>query len=88
MTVWAHQNKPWTWQELLDVAKAMPLREQIRLHTELGKLVQVHLVQPDSSTEAMQQGQRLADEVRHELATSLSGSSLEETMASLRGRSW
>ena len=84
MTTWTHQTPPRTWQELLDVAKAMPLREQIRLHTELGKLVQVHLVQPDSSVEAVQRGQHLADEVRRELETTMTDS-LEETMSSLRG---
>ena len=47
----------------------------------------LHLAQPDRSAEARQRGQSLAEQVRDELEASLSGS-LDETMASLRGRSW
>ena len=47
----------------------------------------LHLVQPDRSSEAKERGQSMAAQVRAELRTSLNGS-LDETMASLRGRSW
>jgi prevent-host-death family protein len=47
----------------------------------------LYLAQPDRSAEARQYGQSLARQVRDEMETSLSGS-LDEIMASLRGRSW
>ncbi|HEX6385347.1 MAG TPA: type II toxin-antitoxin system Phd/YefM family antitoxin [Anaerolineae bacterium] len=47
----------------------------------------LHLIQPDRSVEAKQRGQSMAQQVRDELKTSMSGS-LDETMASLRGCSW
>lgn len=47
----------------------------------------LHLVQPDRSPEAQQRGQSLAEQVRQELQTSLDNS-LDEVMASLRGRAW
>jgi PHD/YefM family antitoxin component YafN of YafNO toxin-antitoxin module len=48
---------------------------------------QPHLTPPDDSPEAQQRGQALAAEIRQQLRDKLDGS-LEEVMASLRGRSW
>jgi PHD/YefM family antitoxin component YafN of YafNO toxin-antitoxin module len=50
-------------------------------------LTGLYLSQPDRSPEARQSGQRLAAQVRGDLETSLNNS-FEDTMASLRGRSW
>ncbi len=50
-----------------------------------AKSRQPHLVPPDDSQEAQQQGLALAAEVRQQLRDKLDGS-LEEVMASLRGR--
>jgi prevent-host-death family protein len=47
----------------------------------------VYLVAPAGSLEAQKRGQALAEEMRHELRTSLQAS-LEEVMSSLRGRTW
>ncbi|MCP4360360.1 MAG: type II toxin-antitoxin system Phd/YefM family antitoxin [Chloroflexi bacterium] len=59
-------------------------RYQQLLQTEAARQ---HLVPPDSNPEAIAQGKKLAAQVRQELADSLDGS-LEETMGTLRGRSW
>jgi hypothetical protein len=46
-----------------------------------------HLIPPDRSPGAQQRGQALGAEIRQELQAALD-SSLEEVMASLRGRIW
>lgn len=47
----------------------------------------VHLTPPQRSQAAKEQGQALAKQVRHELEATLDAS-LDEVMASLRGRAW
>jgi hypothetical protein len=47
----------------------------------------VHIVPPDYSAEAQQKGLVMADAIRQKLREELDGS-LEEVMATLRGRSW
>lgn len=47
----------------------------------------VHLAPPHSSATAIEQGQAQAQQIRQRLQTELDAS-LEEVMASLRGRAW
>lgn len=47
----------------------------------------LNLTRPDRSDEARQRGQALAEQIRQELENSVD-ISLDEMMASLRGRSW
>ena len=61
-------------------------RYQQLLHAE-RTLADLHLVQPDRSAEAKQRGEAIAEQIREELKT-LANGSLDETMTSLRGRSW
>lgn len=87
MTLVAQKKQKWTVQQVLDLVRELPPSEQYHLLRELNKLVQVHLVFPDRSAEAVEQGQRMAQQIRDELKTAAVGS-LEETMSSLRGRAW
>lgn len=87
MTLVVNKKQKWTLQQVLEAARELSPPEQYRLLDELGKLVQVHLVLPDTSAEAVERGQRLAQQIREELKTSSVGS-LDETMSSLRGRAW
>ncbi len=47
----------------------------------------VRLVYPNDSPAAIERGQRLAEQIRKELAE-LDNESLNETMSKLRGREW
>lgn len=61
-------------------------RYQQLLQFERGR-ADVYLAAPDSSTAAQERGQALAERIRRDLEASLE-TSLDEVMASLRGRSW
>jgi hypothetical protein len=87
MTTPINKKGKLTFQQVLEAARELSLSEQHRLQVELANFAQVYLLQPDKSTEAIQRGQRLAEKVRDELKGALTGS-LDETMASLRGRLW
>jgi prevent-host-death family protein len=47
----------------------------------------VYLARPDGSTAAQERGRARAEEIRHDLQAILDAS-LDEVMASLRGRTW
>jgi hypothetical protein len=87
MTLVVNKKQKWTFQQILEAISELPPPEQHRLLGELNKLVQVYLVPPDTSSEAIQYGRHLAEEIREELKKSSSGS-LDEAMSSLRGRAW
>jgi len=61
-------------------------RYQQLLQLEQGR-TGVYLAPPESSTVAKEQGQAAADQVRRDLQSALDAS-LDEVMASLRGRKW
>jgi len=81
------KRKSAAFKKMLEIFRQLPRTEQRQLLDELTQAVQVYSVRPNPSQEAIQRGQRLAEQVRAELRTSMAGS-LNETMASLRGRSW
>ncbi len=58
------------------------------LREELAKLAEVRLVSPDNSDKAIREGQRMAAEIRAQLAQSDKSTTLDETMQQLRGCSW
>jgi len=83
----ANQKTTAHFQRVLNAARQLPVTEQRRLLDELAALVQVRIIQPNSSPEAIQRGQQMAEVVRDELKGAMTGS-LDEIMTSLRGRSW
>jgi hypothetical protein len=87
MTLVAKKKQKWTVQQVLEAVRELSPSEQHRLLSELNKLVQVHLVLPDSSAEVVERGQRMAEQIRDELKAVAVGS-LDETMSALRGRAW
>ena len=85
-TLTRKKAKP-AYQKILEAARELSLADQRRLHDELAKMVGVQLRRPAATPAAVRRGRRLAKAVRAELAKSVTGS-LDETMRSLRGRSW
>jgi hypothetical protein len=72
---------------ILEAALELSPAEQRRLRDELAHAAGVQLVRPSGAPAAVRRGQRLGKAVRAEIAKSVNGS-LNETMRSLRGRSW
>ncbi len=85
-TMTRKKAKP-AYQKILEAAHDLSLADQRRLRDELAKMVGVQVVRPAATAAAVRRGRRLAKAVRAELAKSVTGS-LDETMRSLRGRSW
>ena len=67
--------------------KTKQIRKTTRKATKQIAPASVRLVYPNDSPAAIQRGQRLAEQVRKELA-GLDHESLNETMSQLRGREW
>ncbi len=80
------KGRKFSFEQVLEAARSLPLIEQRRLRDELAKTEQVYLEQPDSSEEAIQQGKKLAEEIRAEIKES--DETLDQTMSKLRGREW
>ena len=76
-----------TYQQLLQAIQGLPPADQIRLRDDLNRMTHVRLARPAATDVAIQQGKRLAEAVRQELALSMTGS-LDEVMLRLRGQSW
>jgi hypothetical protein len=76
-----------SYQEVLEYARRLSLKDQRRLREELAKLSGVKIVVPAKNADAVRHGQKLADEVRKELQRTRT-KSLDKTMRRLRGRSW
>jgi hypothetical protein len=81
-----NRGKKFSYKQVLEAAKSLSLGDQRRLREELAKTEQVYLVSPNASPDAIQQGRKLAEEVRTEIQDS--GESLDETMSRMRGRKW
>lgn len=82
-----HQRKS-NYRKVFEAALRLNANEQRRLREELAKLAEARLVQPASSEKAAQEGQKLAAEIRAELAQTDNPTTLDETMQQLRGRAW
>jgi hypothetical protein len=85
-TVTRYQGKKYTFEQVLEAARSLPLIEQRRLRDELAKEEQVYFVRPGTSDEAVRRGQKLADEVRSEVKEV--DETLDQAMSKLRGRKW
>jgi hypothetical protein len=81
-----NRGRKFSFEQVLEAAKSLPLGDQRRLREELAKTEQVYLAQPNPSEKAIQHGQKLAEEVRSE--TNDTGETLDEAMSRLRGRKW
>ncbi len=81
------KKKNWSLQEVFEAIKTLSPTEQNILKTELNKLPEVYVLRPSFSEESIKRGQELAQEIRDELKSQSLGT-LEETMVTLRGRSW
>ena len=81
-----NRGKKFSFEQVLEAARALPLGDQRKLREELAKTEQVYLVGPNSSEEVIQHGRMLAEEVRAEIEETRE--TLEETMSRLRGRKW
>lgn len=82
-----HQRKS-NYRKVFEAALRLNANEQRRLREELAKLAEVRLVPPVNSEKAAREGQKLAAEIRAELAGAENAATLAETMQQLRGRSW
>jgi hypothetical protein len=87
METLTRKSKKPTFREVLDAARELSPTEQLRLRDELTKLVDIYVMIPDNSPEAIERGRQLAEQARAEVNQSMKGT-LEEMIASLRGRSW
>jgi hypothetical protein len=87
-TVYPTQHRKSNYRKVFEAALRLPLAEQRRLSEELARVSEVRLVPPARSEKAALEGQKLAEEVRAELAKAENKASLDETMQQLRGRSW
>ncbi len=67
--------------------KTKQVRKTTRKTTKSVAASSVRLVYPNDSPAATERGQRLAEQIRKELAE-LDNESLNETMSKLRGREW
>lgn len=73
--------------EILEAVKSLTPDDQARLREELASLTQVYVLKPDERPDANQRGQDLADKLRDELRSSVTGD-LDQAMSQLRGRMW
>lgn len=80
-------DKQYLYDQVFQDALRLSLEEQYRLREQLAKLAGANLIRPSKGASAMQEGRRLADEIREELK-STAGESLDKTMKRLRGRAW
>ncbi|MFZ5909353.1 MAG: hypothetical protein ACOYYU_04995 [Chloroflexota bacterium] len=87
-TAYPAQHRKSNYRKVFEAALRLNANEQRKLREELAKLTEVRLVPPAGSEKAIRDGQRLAAEIRAELAKIETASSLDETMRQLRGRSW
>ncbi len=79
-------GKKFSFEQVLEAARSLPLGDQRRLREELAKTEQVYLAKPNPSEEAIQQGRKLAEEMRAEIQ--VGDETLDDTMSRLRGRQW
>ncbi len=87
MTTLTKEKRKLTFQQILEATWELPFSEQRRLRDELTRFSQTYLAQPNASADAIRRGRNLLEKVRAELKVA-STDSLDETMASLRGRLW
>lgn len=82
----SNRGMKFSFEQVLEAARSLSLRDQRRLREELAKSEQVYLAKPDTSAEAIQRGRRLAEEMRSEIQEA--DETLDEAMSRLRGRQW
>ena len=87
MTTMSRRKTKLGYRIILEAARELSPAEQRRLRDELAQIAGVQLVRPSGATATVRRGRRLGKAVRAEIAKSGNGS-LNETMRSLRGRSW
>ena len=87
MTITSLRKPKITYQQLLKEVRALPPRQQQKLHNELWQATGLHFIRPSHSAAAIRRGQRLAKAIQAELAKTVTGT-LDDTMRQMRGRSW
>ncbi|GAB4496556.1 MAG: hypothetical protein OHK0052_06700 [Anaerolineales bacterium] len=76
------------FRKIFEAVRKLSPSERLQLQLELNRLNQIHQIPPSQNDEQQQRGRAMAEQIRLQLAQNEHQTTLEETMAALRGREW